>query len=179
MTLDAVNLERLRASGVRIVSQFDVPEGALSGACVAVTSGTENGSVVYDVEVPDFTADPLALSGVALTSLTPDGAATLRPGTIKRTKLKSKQCRAAVCESSAAMESTLAAWSTDGQTAGAHMLQDVTSCNRRRLPVSSRLNDTLALYAEVYGQQSRRGQGRAVRNQADRHPARSERCRRA
>jgi hypothetical protein len=148
MTLDAENLERLRESGVRIVSQFDVPKGRYQ-LRVSSMSGTRNGSVVYDVEVPDFTAEPLALSGVALAAMTPTATTTLRPNTVKRTSQKSKQCRAAACEASVVMESTLTAWSTAGQTTAAHMLQEVLPAP----PTTVREfapEDTLALYAEVY-----------------------------
>jgi VWFA-related protein len=148
MTLDAANLERLRASGVRIVSQFDVPKGRYQ-VRVAATSGGWNGSVVYDVEVPDFTADPLALSGVALAALAPAATATLRPSTIKRTSQKSRQCRAASCEASVVMESRLTAWSADVEKTGAHILRDVLPAP----PTTTREfapEETLALYAEVY-----------------------------
>ena len=149
MTLDAANLKRLRASGVRIVSQFDVPKGRYQ-VRVAATSGGWNGSVVYDVEVPDFTADPLALSGVVLAALTPAATATLRPSAIKRTSQKSRQCRAASCEASVVMESRLTAWSADVEKTGdAHMLRDVLPAP----PTTTREfapEETLALYAEVY-----------------------------
>ena len=56
MTLDAANVERLKTSGLRVVSQFDVPKGRYQ-VRVGASSGTWNGSVVYDVEVPDFTAE--------------------------------------------------------------------------------------------------------------------------
>jgi VWFA-related protein len=148
MTLDAANLERLRESGVRIVSQFDVPKGRYQ-VRVASSSGTRNGSVVYDVDVPDFTAEPLALSGVAIASLTPSTTATLQPNTIKRTSQKSRQCRAASCEASVIMESTLTAWNADIQTSGAHLLRDVLPAP----PTTDRefaTKETLALYAEIY-----------------------------
>lgn len=149
MTLDAANLERLRTNGVRIMSQFDVPKGRYQ-VRVAATSGGWNGSVVYDVEVPDFAADPLALSGVALAALTPVATATLRPSAIKRTSQKSRQCRAASCEASVVMESRLTAWSADVEkTGGAHLLRDVLPAP----PTTTREfgpEETLALYAEVY-----------------------------
>jgi VWFA-related protein len=149
MTLDAANLERLRMSGVRIVSQFDVPKGRYQ-VRVAATSGGWNGSVVYDVEVPDFTADPLALSGVALAALTPAATATLRPSAIKRTSQKSRQCRAASCDASVVMESRLIAWSADVEkTSDAHLLRDGLPAP----PTTAREfapEETLALYVEVY-----------------------------
>ncbi|HEX5107162.1 MAG TPA: VWA domain-containing protein [Vicinamibacterales bacterium] len=71
-------LEKARADGVRIISAFELPRGryqlrvAAGGALLA-------GSVVYDLEVPDFGKEPLTMSGVSLTSIAASAVTTLRP----------------------------------------------------------------------------------------------------
>ena len=148
LTLDAADLERLKTSGIRVVAQFDVPKGRYQ-VRVAAASGTQNGSVVYDVDVPDFTADPLMLSGVSIAALSPNGAVTLRPVTIKRRNQQTRQCRAAACQATAVMESTLGAWDGTDKATETYMFKDA-------LPVPPTTTrefasaDTLALYAEVY-----------------------------
>jgi len=65
----AVTVPRDGANGgtVRIVSQIQVPPGRYQ---LRVAGGTANraGSVMYDVDVPDYSKEPLTMSGVALTS---------------------------------------------------------------------------------------------------------------
>jgi VWFA-related protein len=60
----------IEAGGFRIVSWLDLVPGRyqVRVAGRAVNSGAA-GSVYYDVEAPDFTKEPLALSGIAVTSL--------------------------------------------------------------------------------------------------------------
>jgi VWFA-related protein len=56
-------------SGVRVVSRLDVPPGKYQLRVAALDEGSGvAGSVYYDLEVPDFTAGPLSMSGVVLTS---------------------------------------------------------------------------------------------------------------
>jgi hypothetical protein len=54
---------------------------------VAAASGSTKGSVVYDVEVPDFSA-PLTLSGVSLASRRESNTRVLRPAALRRQKNK-------------------------------------------------------------------------------------------
>ena len=63
---------------VRLLSQFELPDGRYQLRVAAGTASTA-GSVVYDLEVPDFTKSPLALSGVSLTSVAAAAVTTLKP----------------------------------------------------------------------------------------------------
>ena len=55
--------------GVRVVSRVDVPPGKYQLRVSAVDGGSQlAGSVYYDLEVPDFNAGPLTMSGIVLTS---------------------------------------------------------------------------------------------------------------
>jgi hypothetical protein len=51
-----------------MVNQLSLPPGRYQLRIAAATRGGRTGSVLYDLEVPDFTAAPLTMSGVAITS---------------------------------------------------------------------------------------------------------------
>jgi hypothetical protein len=134
------------------VSQFEVPPGRYQ-VRVASASGTRNGSVVYDLEVPDFRSEPLMMSGVSLSALPQGETVILQSGTTRKSNQKSKQCRSAVCEPSDMLESLLTPWRTESRASGATLLND--------LPVPPTTireftgNETLVLYAEVYDRNDR------------------------
>lgn len=74
------SVQRLRAGGFRILNSIDLPPGRYQLRVAARESNTKRaGSVVYDLDVPDFTKDKLALSGLALTSATSGLVPTARP----------------------------------------------------------------------------------------------------
>jgi len=56
-----------RAGGVRVLTEMQLPAGRYQLRLVA-GSKARAGSVVVDLDVPDFTTGPLVMSGVALTS---------------------------------------------------------------------------------------------------------------
>ncbi len=60
--------ERVAASGVRLLKREEVPPGRYQIRFAAESSGGNLGSVVYDLDVPDFAKLKLSMSGVALTS---------------------------------------------------------------------------------------------------------------
>jgi VWFA-related protein len=70
--------ERVKADGLRILSQVNIPPGRYQLRLAAGNRSGKAGSVLYDLDVPDFYRAPLAMSGVALTS-----AAAARIVTIK------------------------------------------------------------------------------------------------
>ena len=71
--------ERLRQKGLRVLSEMRLPRGRFQ-IRVAVGDRTgKSGSVVYDVEVPDFGRAPLIMSGVSLTSKALSDVTTMRP----------------------------------------------------------------------------------------------------
>ena len=59
--------QRFEEKGMRLVLQADLPEGHYQ-LRVAAGSAARAGSVVYDLDVPDFAKAPLILSGVSITS---------------------------------------------------------------------------------------------------------------
>jgi hypothetical protein len=62
--------EAATANGVRMLSTVDIPPGRYQIRVSATEDGAgRTGSVLYDLEVPDFYEAPLAMSGVALTAL--------------------------------------------------------------------------------------------------------------
>ena len=56
-------------TGVRLVTKFELPEGRYQ-LRIALGSLARAGSVVYDLEVPDFSDGPVTMSNVLLTSTT-------------------------------------------------------------------------------------------------------------
>jgi hypothetical protein len=80
LTLKAETYERAEANGLRVLSEMALPPGRYQLRVVAGnTSSPEAGSVMYDLEVPDFTKGPLVMSDVSLTSASAAEAVTLIP----------------------------------------------------------------------------------------------------
>jgi VWFA-related protein len=74
------NVPRVRAAGFRVISALDVPPGRYQLRIAAREANSRRaGSVLYDVEVPDFSKEPLSMSSLALTSQTSVMAPTARP----------------------------------------------------------------------------------------------------
>ena len=61
-------LARARSRGFRLVNQMSLPPGRYQMRVAATSSGGQSGSVLYDLEVPDFSKEKFVMSGVALTS---------------------------------------------------------------------------------------------------------------
>ena len=66
----SLNPERHKAAGgaVRFLSDMHLPPGRYQVRVAAGNRAGKAGSVVYDIDVPDFSKGPLMMSGVALTS---------------------------------------------------------------------------------------------------------------
>jgi hypothetical protein len=81
MTMREETVARVREKGFRVVSQLDLPPGRYQLRVAAGEEGdNRSGSVLYDLEVPDFYAPPFAMSGVSLTSaLETTAVPTARP----------------------------------------------------------------------------------------------------
>ena len=71
---------RVEQTGVRVLNRVDLPAGRYQ-LRVAARDTTKNtiGSVVYDLEVPDFYKQPFSMSGLTLTSLAGAAMMTARP----------------------------------------------------------------------------------------------------
>jgi len=65
--------EKARTNGVRIMLEPKLPPGIYQLRVGVAQIGGRSGSVLYDIEVPDFTKGPLALSGISLTSVETSG----------------------------------------------------------------------------------------------------------
>jgi VWFA-related protein len=78
-------VERVRELGFRVVSQIDLPPGRYQlRIAVAEEGATRSGSVLYDLEVPDFYKLPFSMSGVTLTS----GRSTITPTVLPKAPLR-------------------------------------------------------------------------------------------
>ena len=79
LTLKPDTYERAKARGFRVLSQASLPPGRYQVRVAAGNKTGKAGSVVYDLEVPDFTKEPLMMSGVAMTSASAAQAPTIKP----------------------------------------------------------------------------------------------------
>ncbi len=80
LTLKPDSVARMRAAGFRVVSAIDLPPGRYQLRVAArEANGKRAGSVLYDLEVPDFSKAPLLMSSVAITSGSSALAPTARP----------------------------------------------------------------------------------------------------
>jgi len=71
--------ERLRQKGLRVLSEMRLPRGRFQIRVAVGDRSGKSGSVVYDVEVPDFARAPLTMSGVSLSSKALSDVTTMRP----------------------------------------------------------------------------------------------------
>jgi VWFA-related protein len=148
LDLDARSYQRVSQTGIRVVSQFDLPEGRYQ-VRVASARGARNGSVVYDLVVPDFGDDPFTMSGVALTTTAGAGALTFRPDRNQREKQTATGCRERVCESGVAFSSLLVPYATPAAASERPLLSEVLPA----APATTRdfaPSETLSLFTEVY-----------------------------
>ena len=144
---DEPSYERVAASGIRVVTQFEVPEGRYQ-VRVATASGNNNGSVVYDLEVPDFGNGSLMMSGVALTTVAAEDVVTMRSDSARGGKPKATGCRPPICSAGVTVEGTLTPWAaTDSATTT--LLKDVLPAPATTARTFSS-DDTLTLFTEVY-----------------------------
>jgi VWFA-related protein len=72
-------LARAKSRGFRLVNQMSLPPGRYQIRVAATSTSGKSGSVLYDLEVPDFAKEKFVMSGVALTSRAAAEAPTVRP----------------------------------------------------------------------------------------------------
>jgi VWFA-related protein len=71
---------RVEQTGVRVLNRIELPAGRYQlRAAARDTEKNLVGSVIYDLDVPDFYKQPIALSGVTITSLAGAAMMTARP----------------------------------------------------------------------------------------------------
>jgi VWFA-related protein len=68
LTLRPDTRERADQLGFRFLSRFEVPPGKYQLRIAAKEKGGLVGSVYYDLDIPDFTKEPLSMSGLVVTS---------------------------------------------------------------------------------------------------------------
>jgi VWFA-related protein len=85
-SLRAETRTRAEEGGLRVLQRLDVPPGRYQIRVAANQPGSATGSVVHDIDVPDF-AVTLAVSSVVLTSRAAAAAATVIPDPDLRTAL--------------------------------------------------------------------------------------------
>jgi hypothetical protein len=132
--------ERALRHGIRLVSYLELPRGRHQ-IRIASGNGVRAGSVVYDVDVPDFTKDPLTMSGISLGLAGPARAPTLGlDGLLNNGK-------APRCRTPCNVE--LTRWQPSDIVAEGHPLFRATPAP----PTTARdftQDDTLLLFTEVY-----------------------------
>ncbi|MGQ0735773.1 MAG: VWA domain-containing protein, partial [Acidobacteriota bacterium] len=80
LTLKPDTLPRVRAAGFRVVTAIDLPPGRYQlRVAVREANTRRSGSVLCDVDVPDFFKEPMSMSSLALTSASSAVAPTARP----------------------------------------------------------------------------------------------------
>lgn len=84
MGLKPETFERARKVGFRVQSRFEIAPGKYQVRLAATESGGLVGTVLMDLVVPDFTKDPLGMSGLVLSSAYAGGVPTA--GTIPEVK---------------------------------------------------------------------------------------------
>ena len=129
-------LEQVRVHGVRLVTTLDLPEGRYQ-LRVGAGSGTSNGSVLYDLDVPDFQDEPLVLSGVTMTTESTTQGLTLRPPPAMLAGGKPVSCGRTTC---------IAPLSKEAPSAENPLRALSTPASARR---SFQRGEELTLYAEV------------------------------
>jgi hypothetical protein len=155
VTLDRAAHTRASEHGMRFVSVFEVPPGRYQ-VRVAGESGSGTGGVVYDLDVPDFDRQPLALSGVALTT----SRAALAPTAliVNREAQTPVLCRVTPCTVARIMDSVWQPYGdvksalTFGKTSRHTLAKELPGppTTVRQFTTS----DVLAFYAEAYDNRS-------------------------
>jgi VWFA-related protein len=79
LTMKADTYERVKTRGLRVLSQVTLPPGRYQVRVAAGNKSGKAGSVVYDLEVPDFGKSPLSMSGVSLTAASAGQTPTVKP----------------------------------------------------------------------------------------------------
>ncbi len=79
LTLPPETKDRVEKTGLRILRRFDLPSGRYQlRVAVHDTAGERVGSLIYDLEVPDYSKSPLGMSGLLLTSRAGTATVTAR-----------------------------------------------------------------------------------------------------
>jgi VWFA-related protein len=131
---------------VRLVADLELPPGRYQ---IRGVVGTEKdaGSVIYDLEVPNFRSETLMVSGVALTQSDGADLPTIRPVTDTR-KIKTKTCRDSTCTAPEVREVPLTSWLPEALPAGHPLLHALPGPPTTKR--TFRRADTVTVFTEVY-----------------------------
>ena len=77
--LRAATKERIEETGMRVLNRFELPPGRYQLRVAAHDAAGGNvGSVLYDLEVPDYAKNPFGISGIVMTSASTAGMPTAK-----------------------------------------------------------------------------------------------------
>jgi len=151
VTMSAADRERVRGRGLRVVSQLDLPKGRYQ-IRVASASGENSGSVIYDLDVPDFSAGDFTMSGISVATAQSDQTVTLK-GESDRTAVKKGQCQPPVCSPDTSSGVFVSQWAAATKSPMLQTLQQLSTP-----PTTDRTmitGETLGLFVEVYDNNKR------------------------
>jgi hypothetical protein len=146
LTLAPAVHQRINENGLRVVSEFVMPPGRYQ-LRVASAGAVQAGSVVYDLDVPDFGADALAMSGMILTSEKAGNVFTMQADVGDRYS-KPKDCRPPVCVAEVRRGRSLTQWTGQGAKAS-FSWTDALSTPPTTARAFSAI-DTVTAFVEVY-----------------------------
>jgi VWFA-related protein len=151
VAMSAADRERARGRGLRVVSQLDLPEGRYQ-IRVASASGGNSGSVIYDLDVPDFSDGDFTMSGVSLATATSDETVTLK-GESDKTAVKKKQCVPPSCSPDASSGVFVSEWAAATKSPLLQTLQQLPTPPTTDRTLTA--GETLGLFVEVYDNNKR------------------------
>jgi hypothetical protein len=79
MNLRPETRTRVESTGFRILNRLELPPGRYQIRVASHDAGGALGSVIHDLEIPDYSKLPFSMSGVLLTSLSGASMVTARP----------------------------------------------------------------------------------------------------
>ena len=187
VTMSAADRERVRGRGLRVVSELDLPKGRYQ-IRVASASGENSGSVIYDLDVPDFSDGSFTMSGISLSTAQSDQALTLK-GESDRAAVRKGQCEPPLCSPDASSGVSVSQWAAATKSPMLQMLQQLPTPPTTERTLTG--GETLGLFVEVYDNNKRVSKdpayqitvnaslldamGRAVREVSDRRSSQAAR----
>ncbi len=146
LALPRVAYERASEGGLRVVSEFVLPPGRYQ-VRIASAGDVRTGSVVYDLDVPDFRDGALTMSGVILTRDAAADTLTLQADVGDRVS-KGKDCRPPVCVAEVRKGRAMTQWPGQGTKVPFTWTDALPTP-----PTTTRefgASDTLTAFVEVY-----------------------------